>query len=291
MGNLISEEFFKLQKRWITYILPILLLAYIVFVIQSIYFSYNKMLSLPEGSVWNLPAILDSIVLPSSMATIFTVMQGVIPLFIIIMVASTVGTEYNWGTIRHYIARGTSRSNYINSKIITMIAVAAIWILAVIIVGFITCIITTIYANGEVDWDFLNVDFINNIFLYAVRTLLTVAPYLLLTILLVTIFRSSTTSIIIGVFYFFTGPILIGQLSLNGELSEIFQYSLTYNIEQLIAINPFYEHDFSFTYWLNLPTATQIQPWWQSTIILLGYCLIILSASHYIFRKQDLNTQ
>jgi ABC-type transport system involved in multi-copper enzyme maturation permease subunit len=246
------------------------------------------MLSLPEGSVWNLPEILDSIVLPSSMATIFTVMQGVIPLFIIIMVASTVGTEYNWGTIRHYIARGTSRSNYINSKIITMIAIATIWILAVIVVGFITCIITTIHANGEsgIGWDFLNIDFINNIFLYAARTLLIVVPYLLLTIFLITIFRSSTTPLIIGGFYFFIVPILIGQLSLNGGLSEIFQYSLTYNIEQLIAINPFYEHDFSFTYWLNLPAETQIQPWWHSTIILLGYCLIIMSALHYIFRNQ-----
>jgi hypothetical protein len=80
------------------------------------------------------------------------------------------------------------------------------------------------------------------------------------------------------------------MLSSNGEIAEVMKYSLAVNIEQLIALNPFYQHDFTFLYyWLNLPTGTPIQPWWQSTGIVLGYCFILWLASHYTFQKQNLN--
>lgn len=310
MLRLIGVEFFKLKRRWLPYILLLVLLAFMVITILGAYFSYQSWMdqspdTYPNTQIIDGPGISgeepdvtiivpgggipteviemwkESLVLPTSMEGVFRSIQGLGTFLVIILAASVVGTEYRWGTLRQMLAKGTSRPRYLGAKVLALAIAVMAGVIIAVIVGFIIGIITTILVEGGVNWDFLSINYIGNLFASMGRTLLIFGVYLTLAFFFTTLLRSSTSSIAIGLVLIFAETIIIGMLSNStGWLADITPYIIGFNVQELAALNS------PGMYPVGFQESTK--PWWQSAGILLTYGLTFLAAAFYFFRRQDL---
>jgi ABC-type transport system involved in multi-copper enzyme maturation permease subunit len=136
-------------------------------------------------------------------------------------------------------------------------------------------------VEGGVNWDFLSINYIGNLFASMGRTLLIFGVYLTLAFFVTTLLRSSTSGMAIGLVFIIAQSVIIAMLSNStGWLADITPYTIGYNVQELAALNspgmrPAGPQD----------SAT---PWWQSAGILLTYGLAFLAAAFYFFRRQDI---
>ncbi len=310
MLRLIGVEFFKLKRRWLPYILLLVLLAFMVVTVLGAYFSYQTWIDqYPDTQIIDGPVTQgeepditiiapgpgapgeriewpgmvspiemwkESLVLPTSMEGVFRSIQGLGTFLVIILAASVVGTEYRWGTLRQMLAKGTSRPRYLGAKVLALAIAVMAGVIIAVIVGFIIGIITTILVEGGVNWDFLSINYIGNLFASMGRTLLIFGVYLTLAFFFTTLLRSSTSGIAIGLVLIFAETIIIGILSNStGWLADITPYTIGFNVQELTALN-------------SPGMRESTTPWWQSAGILLTYGLAFLAAAFYFFRRQDL---
>ncbi len=314
MLRLIGVEFFKLKRRWLPYILLLVLLAFMVITILGAYFSYQSWMDQSPDTYPNTQIIdgpvtqgeepditiiapgpgapgeriegpgmvspigmwKESLVLPTSLEGVFRSIQGLGTFLVIILAASVVGTEYRWGTLRQILAKGTSRPQYLGAKLLALAIIVMAGVIIAVIVGFIIGIITTKLVEGGVNWDFLSISYVGNLFASMGRTLLIFGVYLTLAFFFTTLLRSSTSGIAIGLVLIFAETIIIGILSNStGWLADITPYTIGFNVQELAV--------------LNLPDMREsTTPWWQAAGILLTYGLAFVAAAFYFFRRQDL---
>ncbi len=309
MLRLIGVEFFKLKRRWLPYILLIVLLASVGLAIMGAYFSYQSWEDHPDTQIINGPDITiiapgpggpgeepditiiapgggipttmiemwkEQLVLPTSMEGVFRSIQGLGTFLVIILAASVVGTEYRWGTLRQILAKGTSRPRYFGAKVLALAIAVMAGVMIAVIVGFIIGIITTMRVEGGVNWDFLSINYIGNLFASIGRALLILGVYLTLAFFVTTLLRSSTSGMAIALVFIIAGSAIAALLSNSiGWLADIAPYTIGFNVQELMA--------------LNAPGMREsLAPWWQSAGILLTYGLAFLAAAFYFFRRQDL---
>lgn len=129
------------------------------------------------------------------------------------------------------------------------------------------------------NWDFLSINYIGNLFASMGRTLLILGVYLTLAFLFTTLLRSSTSGIAIGLVLIIAQGVTIAILSNStGWLADIAPYTIGFNVQELAI--------------LNSPGMRGMResttPWWQSAGILLTYGLAFLAAAFYFFRRQDI---
>jgi ABC-type transport system involved in multi-copper enzyme maturation permease subunit len=293
MFRLIGVEFFKLKRRWLPYILLIVLLLSVVLAIMGAYFSYQswedhssdtQIIDGPDITIiapgGGIPTAMiemwkEQLVLPTSMEGVFRSIQGLGTFLVIILAASVVGTEYRWGTLRQMLI-GTGRPRYLGAKVLALAIAAIAGVIIAVIVGFIIGIITTILVEGGVNWDFLSINYIGNLFASMGRTLLILGVYLTLAFFLTTLLRSSISGMAIGLVFIIAESAIIAIFSNStGWLTDIAPYTIGYNVQELAT--------------LNLPDMREsTTPWWQSAGILLTYGLAFLAAAFYFFRRQDI---
>ena len=89
MLNLIRVEFFKLRKRWMPYVLLLVLLASILIPIIVSYINYQSEVDQFQMIDWK-----EALVLPNAMQNIFNSVPGLGSILLAILAASIVGTEY-----------------------------------------------------------------------------------------------------------------------------------------------------------------------------------------------------
>ena len=311
MLKLIGVEFFKLRKRWMPYILLLVLLATILLPIVVNYINYNSavtkypdlkdiaaqqdgypgssIITIAPGSdnlytepsdedrekqqlAYQIDGWKQTLVLPDAMNNIFSSVPGLGMFLVAFLAASVVGTEYGWGTLRQTLAKGTSRNNYLTSKLLaTAIAVLA-GVLIVVVIGFVATIITSMLVEGGIVWG----SFASNFFASLGRTLLMLAVYMSIAAFFAVLLRSSAAGMAVAVAWFVGETIIMALLGgSTGWLAEIPNYLISYNASELLAMNA-----------LNLPD--DINPWWQSCGILLAYTTVFITAAYYFFRRQDL---
>ena len=246
MFRLIGVEFFKLKRRWLPYILLIVLLLSVVLAIMGAYFSYRSWEDHPDTQIIDGPDITiiaptsgvpgeepditiiapgggipttmiemwkEQLVLPTSMEGVFSYIQGIGSFLAIILAASVVGTEYRWGTLRQILIKGTGRPRFLGAKVLALAIVVMAGVIIAVIVGFIIGIITTILVEGGVNWDFLSINYIGSLFASMGRTLLMLGVYLLLAFFFTTLLRSSISGMAIGLVFIIAESVIIAILS------------------------------------------------------------------------------
>ena len=310
MLKLIGVEFFKLKKRWMPYVLLLVLLATVLIPIVVNYINYNNAVTkYPElkdvtmeqststgvsvvvthepGETYTPPSDEDrekqrlvyqvanwrqTLVLPNSMNGIFNSVPGLGMFLVVFLTASVVGTEYGWGTLRQTLAKGTSRPDYLTAKLLTTAIAVVGGVLIVILTGFIATIITSMLIDGGIVWG----SFAGYFFASLGRTLLILAVYLSMAAFFAVLLRSSAAGMAVAAAWFIGESIILALLlSSTGWLAEIARYSISYNTSDLLAMNS-----------LNPPT--DLEPLWQICSIMLAYIVIFTTAAYYFFRRQDL---
>jgi ABC-type transport system involved in multi-copper enzyme maturation permease subunit len=267
MLNLIRVEFFKLRKRWMPYVLLLVLLASILIPIVVSYINYQSDVDGFQIVEWK-----EMIVLPDAMQNVFNSIPGLGIILVAILAASTIGNEYAWGTLRQTLARGTSRPGYLTSKLLSTGIAAFIGVLIAIVIGLIATIITSMVIEGEIIWG----SFVGYFFASLGRTLLVLVVYISMATLFSVLLRSSGLGIMVTIAWFIGESIIGGLLSMSsGWLADIPQYLIMFNTNELMALN-------------SLNPQGDITSWWQSAGILLAYSTIFITASYYGFQRQDL---
>ena len=267
MLSLIRVEFFKLRKRWMPYVLLLVLLASILIPLVVSYINYQSEVNEFENPMWK-----EVLVLPTAMEGIFNSIPGLGIILIAILAASTVGTEYGWGTLRQTLARGTSRPRYLTSKLLSIAIVAFIGVIIAIAFGLIATIITSMIVEGEIIWG----SFIGYFFASLGRTLLVLVVYISMATFFSVLLRSSALGIMVTIAWFIGESIIGALLSMStGWLADISQYLIMFNTGELLALN-------------SLNPQGDITSWWQSAGILLAYSTVFISLSYHRFQRQDL---
>ena len=267
MLNLIGVEILKLRKRWMPYVLLVVLLVSILIPIIVSYINYQSHVDKLQIMDWK-----EALVLPNAMQNIFSSIPGLGIILVAILAASTIGAEYGWGTLRQTLARGISRPKYLTSKLLSIGIVAVIGVLITIAVGLIATIITSMVIEGEITWG----SFVGYFFASLGRTLLVLIVYISMATFFSVLLRSSALGIMVTIAWFIGESIIGGLLSMSsGWLADIPKYLIMFNTNELMALN-------------SLNPQGDITPWWQSIGILFAYSTVFIAASYYRFQRQDL---
>lgn len=295
MLRLIGIELFKLKKRWLVYGLLIALLIFTVLPIVTSYASYQSTVDSNNGSTLitithtvdgeqdeivfvnqGTEELKDSFTLPGSIQDTFRNMAGLGPILVIILAASSIGSEYRWGTLRQILVKGTARAQYLGSKLIGIAIVTISGIIIALLAGFITSLITTAISGIGISWDFMSADFIGFMFSSFAIILLVLGVYFTLAVLFSTWLRSVTAGISLGIVFIFADNIVHTLLtSSNGWLADIAPYTVSRNVTELTNF--------------NISVAPDPSYWVEPTLILLAYCLVFLASGFYAFRRQDIS--
>jgi len=273
----IRTELFKLRKRKMTWIMIIVLAAFFCLIFFSVYgITANPPERMPQEG---LETMRNLITFPDAFKMIFSTAQSIGAILLTIIVASSVGNEYGWGTIRQTLIRKGIRYQYVVSKLVAFIVYALIGIVIAFIIGFCLALLTTQWINGALNWDFMTVSYIGELFTMYGWTFYGLFVYILLAILLSLVGRSAIVGIGGTLGYYFVESIAISIFNQSGGwLSEIPNYLIGHNIS---AILPTAMMQGPFASSGALPSTL-----YASTVLAI-YCVVFLGLSLYLFKRRD----
>jgi ABC-type transport system involved in multi-copper enzyme maturation permease subunit len=257
-----------------------------------------------SSSTWVVNmTIFDKVVLPHYIKTMFANFSGFsisidyIVLFFIILAASFIGVEYQWGTLRQALARGIGRPPYFGSKYITLVILARLFVCGATLFVLNAGMITPWLVTGGITWDFISTDTANYLLSSMALVTLILLAYAMLTALFSTLFKSAFTGMIAGVMYLQMEDYLV-WLAISDSAFSMYNplldqwvtpappewpaYTIGYNAQYLMAhISPGLGESSTYLNH-NLTTVT------QSVLVLAAYCVVFILVSYFIFRKQNL---
>jgi ABC-2 type transport system permease protein len=112
--NLMRWEWFKLRKRWMPWIMLVVLL--LLSQLMTVWLSYSVYQSDPDSGSYASFTLPQSI--PFTLHEVYTNAIGII--LVVILTASVMGAEYGWGTVRSVLSKGTGRWQYLASKVLLL---------------------------------------------------------------------------------------------------------------------------------------------------------------------------
>lgn len=277
MIDQIRVELFKLRKRNMTWIMIIVLAAFLSLIFFAVYgITANPPHRMPPES---LETMRNLITFPGAFQMIFSTAQNIGAILLTIIVASSVGNEYGWGTIRQTLIRKGIRYQYVLSKLVAFIVYALIGIVIAFIIGFGLALLTTQWINGVLNWDFITASYIGELFTMYGWAFYGLFVYILLAMLFSILGRSAIVGIGATLGYYFVESIAISIFNQSGGwLSEIPNYLIGHNIS---AILPATLMQGPFASSGALPSTL------YASIVLAIYCVVFLGLSLYLFKRRD----
>ncbi len=284
MTRLVRAELFKLRKRLMTRVLLYVLVGVMV-VLYLLLFAVSN-ISIPAHGAEDIGDIQNLLGLPLALPFALSILSSFGTILAVILVASSIGTEYSWRTIRTILICSEGRLKFLVAKLVA----AGILILTGMVIGlatgFLMSIITTAIGGYSFDFSFMTSEYLWDQFLQFWRTVYVMMPYTLLGFLLAIVGRSTMPGIALGIgIYFLESIITTFMILAGGWIAEIPNYLLAANVRTITAMN-------------NLPQgfgagmgggnfSGQLPDLWQAFVVLGGYSLIFIALAFYLFRKRD----
>ena len=285
MIRLIGAELFKLRKRLMTRVLLFVLIGIIIILYLLLLAVSNVTIPAHAGQqieqeIQNLLGLPVAIPFALSMLSFFGTVLSVI------LLASSMGNEYNWRTIRTVLICSESRFKLLGAKLISAAILIFLGLLIGVIAGFIMSLITTAIGGYAFNFDFLTGSYIWDQFLQFWRTFYVLLPYVLLGFLFSVVGRSAMPGIALGIGVFFLESIITTFMVLaGGWVAKIPDYLLYFNFRSITSManlpgqlgaGAAFGNNM-----LQLPTPTH-------AFITMGiYSVAFLIVAFYLFRKRD----
>lgn len=285
LGRMIGAEFLKLRKRQMTFILLDIMIG-IIAIVNLILLAISKSnVSLRAGgqgvsNIQNMLGLPYAIPFALSLITTFGVVLA------IILVASSVGNEYNWKTMRLALISSESRFKFLVAKLVSLAILILIGMLIGVIAGFIMSLITTAIGGYVFSFSFITGSYVWAQFLQFWRTFFIIMPFGLLAFLMAIVGRSAMPGIATGIGVLFLEDIITAFMRLaGGWIANVPNYLLNANVSAITRLN-------------NLPVgsggglggggSSVVLPSLLHAFLTLGiYSLAFLALSFYLFRKRD----
>jgi len=279
--RLIGAELFKLRKRTMTRVLLYVLIGIIVVLYFLLLAISNVNLPNVGQHMENIPNLLG---LPLALPFALYILSSFGSVLVIILLASVIGSEYNWRTIRTAVVSSESRFKLLTAKLISVTILVLIGMLIGLAAGFIMSLITTAIGGYKFDFSFATGSYLWDQFVQFWRTFYILMPYAVLGFLFAIVGRSAMPGISLGIGFFFLESIITTFMSLaGGWIARIPEYLLLANVR---AISSLTELPQSFgagmgAMGIKLPGET------HAFITIAIYSIAFLSIAFYLFRKRD----
>ena len=210
-------EWFKLQRRWV----PWILLGFVLVIVQLLF--------------WLVATLGDEVSYQSPAENIanglgFSSFFG--PFIAVILAAAVLGGEYGWGTLRPVLSRGAGRWPFLASKaaVVVLVTVAILLILSVTVMisGFIAEAILT--ADPQVE-GYGSISWVNLLALFG-RVVYGFVPYIMLALFLVVLTTSNGVGIGLSLGYYIAESVILEPiLSIFGWSDQVFAFLLGTSVD------------------------------------------------------------
>ncbi|OGN99479.1 MAG: hypothetical protein A2Y58_05295 [Chloroflexi bacterium RBG_13_51_52] len=201
----------------------------------------------------------------------------------VILITSSIGTEYNWRTIRTMLICSESRFKLLGAKLIAVGILMLIGMVAGIAAGFVMSLITTAIGGYAFNFSFVTGGYIWDQFLQFWRSFYVLIPYVLIGFLFTVIGRSSIPGLVLGIGEFFLESMIAGLLRLaGGWMANIPDYLPTVNVNAINALSEVAPKIPMLGNSSELPGSP------QAFVIVAVYDLVFIVIAFYLFRKRDL---
>jgi ABC-2 type transport system permease protein len=241
-------------------------------------------LALPNRTPGQLANLADILNLSSSIPFTFFILSSFGAVMAVILIASSMGNEYNWRTIRIALISSEGRFKFLGAKLISAIVLIAAGMLISLAAGFIMGIVTNSISGHALNFGFFTGEYIWDQFLQFWRTLFIIVTFALMGFLFSVIGRSAMPGIAIGVGILFLEPIITSFMSLaGGWVAEIPKYLFSANVNAINSLNNLPSKFGGF----NNALSIQAPPVPQAFAVLSAYMVVFLVVAFYLFKKRD----
>jgi len=285
--RLINAELFKLRKRLMTRVLLFVLIG-IIIVLYLLLFAVSR-ITIPVHGADEVGTIQNLLGLPLALPFALSILSSFGTILAVILVASSVGTEYSWRTMRTMLICSEGRLKLLGAKLIAAGILILTGMLIGMATGFLMSLITTAVGGYSFEFSFMTSGYIWDQFLQFWRTVYILLPYVLLGFLFAVVGRSAMPGIALGIGIFFLENIITAFMTLaGGWIARIPDYLLAANVRVITALNNLPQGmgmgmgDGNFTSGSN--------DLWLAFTILAAYSLAFIILAFYLFRRRDLSS-
>jgi len=257
----------------------------IIIVLYLLLLAVSKVL-IPAHGPPGIGDIQNLLGLPLALPFALSILSSFGGVLAVILVASSVGNEYNWRTIRTILICSESRFRLLGAKLIS----AGIFILVGMAIGlatgFIMSLITTAIGGYSFNLSFATGGYVWEQFLQFWRTFYVLIPYVLLGFLFAIVGRSAMPGIATGIGVFFLESIVTAFMILaGGWIAEIPKYLLTANVRVITSLSSLPQ---GISAGMGVgSTSSQMPGVLHAFVTLAVYSLLFITVSFYMFRKRD----
>ena len=290
LGRMIGAEFLKLRKRSLTRVL-VFILAGIVALVNLLLLAVSKADLPARGTGQGMANMSKLLGLSSAVPFTLSLIASFGVVLAIILAASSMGSEYNWKTIRTAIISSESRFKFLTAKLISLGIMIITGMVIGVVVGIIMSFITNAIGGNTFDFSYLTGSYVWQQFLQFWRTFYTIIPFALLGFTMSIVGRSAMPGISTGIGVVFLESIITAFMRLvqTGQYSWIAKvpdYLLNANVQAITALN---ELPQGFGRMGGGVGATDTAPSVTHAYVTLGiYALAFLVLAYYLFRKRDI---
>lgn len=264
-----AGEWYKVRRRWLPWILLAVLLLISQAFLWGFYAAYH-LSEVPDAGQ------LEYFTLPSSIGAGIEVLFGTrfAVLIIMVLAASSLGTEYGWGTLRTALTKGVGRWQILSSKIALgvllggagLVVMAAVIFLASIIGVALSAEVSTPLLGPSESWP----DAVATL----AKSVYALVPYVVLGTFFVVLTQSTAQGVTLSVVFFVVeGLTLPPLLALSDRLEGLNAALLIQNVD----------------YWLEQPVEGGTSPdALQAFLVILAYTVILTAATLRLFLRRDI---
>ena len=261
MLSVLRCELFKLTHRTMTRVLLLL-------VVGGPLVGYLLLGALPKDGASDLNNLRIGQVTDDGMFIVYQV--GMI--LAVTLAASTIATEYSWGTIRTVLPRTAGRSAFLTAKVTSL----GLFVAVTVILGFVAALLGSTLVTELRDLDgSLGPNFLGHVLESLTKTMLAILPYAALAFVVALWTRSSAAGIAIPIIAFYTEVLLTPLFSSTGALDWLPNAGIYNNITVLLDFHTL------------VPNEDLLAPW-QAAGVLIAYVTAFISLAYARFLTRDI---
>ena len=283
MTKLIAAELFKLRKRLMSRVLLYVLVG-IIIVLYFLLLAVSQV-TMPGHGPGEIADIQNLLGLPVAIPFALFIASSFGSVLAVILVASCIGSEYNWRTIRTILISSESRFKLLGAKLISTGIFILIGMIIAVIAGFIMSLITTGIGGYAFDFGFMTGGYIWDQFAQFWRTFFVLIPYSLVGFLLAIVGRSAMPGIALGIGVLFLESIITTFMTLaGGWVARVPDFLLAANVR---AITSLADLPSGFDQMGGGDVITQLPGTTHAFVTLTIYSVAFLAIAFYVFRRRD----
>jgi ABC-2 type transport system permease protein len=284
MLRLLRSEIYRLRRRWMPWVLLLLIVLAGVGFYLLVYASVQAQVqAVRSGAIPTQPGSEEAMnevlreLRPDRVQTFgVSLVSGLGSVMLIVFAASHVGSEFGWGTLRTLLAHGAGRATFLGAKLLSI----ALFGVLFMFLGVIAAVVGSYVASAiaAADTSGLDLGAVSNASLRGYYTFL---PYLALAALIALWVRSAGAGIAAGlVVYFAEGLVAQLLVSLNRDFATIVNYGLSRNASALtrVAVTTSASPQTSFA---TLPDQG------QAALVLAVYTVLFVGLAYWRLRTRD----